>query len=87
MNIPNFIDTQVVDKEGRLTPVWRQILTQLITELQINVSDEGFKVPAQTTANITALSNTGSNRAIVYNSDTNKFFACENGVFKEIQTV
>lgn len=87
MNIPNFADAPIVDREGRLTPIWRQIFTQLITELQNNVSEEGFIIPQKSTADIGKLDNIKSKAAIIYNEQTNKFLANENGAFKTIQTV
>ncbi len=86
MNIPNFIDSPIVDKEGRLTPVWKSILMQLITELQKNASDEGIYVPSQSAATILSLGSSSSG-ALLYNSDTNKFMACEAGSFRTITTV
>jgi hypothetical protein len=84
MNIPNFIDNQIVDKNGQLTDSWRQIFTQLIGELQGNLSNEGYKIPEQSTANITILSNTNSTRALIYDNQKNAFMACANGIFKQI---
>jgi hypothetical protein len=95
MKIPNLIDIPVVGQDGKLTDPWRQILTQLFTELQKNVSNEGFIIPQQPTANITTLSSQQSIGAILYNSDTDKFEGCFKkivgptitGEFKEFATI
>lgn len=88
MKIPNIIDRPISDKEGNLTSEWKQLLTELITQLQLNVSDEGFIIPRQSSANITSISTSKSVGAIVYDSDTNQFKACVSsggtGVFKTI---
>jgi len=55
MNIPNFIQTPIADKNGNLTPEWANIMTQLLTELQLNVSNEGYKLPQLTQSQITEL--------------------------------
>jgi hypothetical protein len=84
MNIPNFEDSKIVDENGRLTPVWRNILNQLFTELQTNASEEGLYVPVLSSQAIEQLeSSTG---ALVYNSDTKKFMCCEDGAWKTITT-
>ena len=55
MIIPNFENTQMVDRSGNLTTNWQNILQALFTALQGGVSNEGFNIPQQTTANITKL--------------------------------
>lgn len=86
MKIPNFIDTVVVDKEGRLTNEFKQILIQLFTQLGINLSDEGFKIPEQTSANISLLNNINSKNRLIVDSDTNQLKINLNGTFKTITT-
>lgn len=86
MKIPNFIDTQVIDKDGRLTPTWKQILSQLFTELQLNLSDEGIIMPQQTTANISQLNISKYIGGLVYNIDTDKAMANIAGTYKNIIT-
>jgi len=86
MKIPNFIDTQVINKDGYLTPSWKQILAQLFTELQLNLSDEGIIMPQQTTANITQLNISKYIGGLVYNSDTDKGMINIAGTYKNIIT-
>ena len=86
MNIPNFLDAQITDKNGFLTDVWRQLFTQLLTELQLNFSNEGFIIPKQTSSNITVLNGMKYIGALVYNEDTNKLMININGTFVDVQT-
>ena len=52
MNIPNFIDTRVVDEKGYFTAEYKIILQQLFSELQDNAGPEGLVAPTQTAAKI-----------------------------------
>lgn len=47
--IPNFSNTKAIDDKGNWTPEWANIMQQLISQLQLNYSNEGLKVPQQTT--------------------------------------
>lgn len=86
MNIPNLIKTPFVDKDGHLTPTAFGIFTQIISQMQSNLSDEGYKTPQQPTSTIVQLNTTLSNGALLYNKDTHKVMACENGTFKTVTT-
>lgn len=87
MNIPNFVDAKVVDKDGYLTDIWKQIFSQLIDQMQQNLSNEGHFMPKQDTATVTALNTSKSVGAILFDSSTGKFMANEAGIFKTIQTL
>jgi hypothetical protein len=84
MNIPNFIDSQVVNEKGYLTDTWKQIFTQLFTQLQSGLSDEGLVVPNQSATNIAQLN--GKLSALLIESDTGELKININGTFKTIQT-
>jgi len=86
MRIPNFIDTTFVSDDGKLTDTWRNILSQLFTELQKNTSVEGLVMPSQTDANIVSLGPNVANGSMLYNSDTKKPMVDVEGVFLPIQT-
>lgn len=88
MNIPNIppMSEPFVNSEGKITEIWYNVLNQLFIQLQSNVSEEGYKVPQQTTANITTLDTAASTSALIYNSDTHKAMVNINGTFKEILT-
>lgn len=88
MNLPNFINTKLVDENGYLTPEWSNILTQLITELQLNLSNEGYRLPQLKTAQITQL--TAPDKSLgnmVYDLTTNEMKVNINGVWKIVQVV
>ncbi len=84
--IPNLLSTPAMEKrpDGKyyFTSEMFNTLTQLITFLQQNFSQEGLKAPMQTSANITTLSTSLSTSAILYDSDNDEFKGCVNGVFK-----
>lgn len=90
MNIPNlpiltplFNDPKLV---AQLHPAWMNFFTQLIQELQGNVSNEGYKIPALTADQIIQIENQKSNTALVYDSDNNVLRINLNGTFKTITT-
>lgn len=95
MNIPNYENLQFVDKGGYLTDQWSLLLQQLISELQSNLSNEGYQVPQQPTATINTLQ-TQFNAApepsayfgnLLYDSDTNELKVNINGTFRVVQVV
>ena len=87
MNIPNFINAKIVDKDGNLTDVWRNIFMQLFSQLQGGLSEEGIKVPQQTTTNIAQIESGNTVGNIVYDSSLNVLKINLNGTFKTIQTL
>lgn len=52
MNIPNYLTDQLVDENGELTTPWARTISQLLVELESNLSNEGYKLPQQPTTNI-----------------------------------
>ncbi len=87
MNIPNFENIKFVDHNGNLTPQWQLILQNLFQQLQNNLSDEGYKVPQQPTATITALNTAASTGALLYDSTTDELKVNIAGTFKVVQVV
>ena len=95
MNIPNYENAPISDRSGFLTDQWSLLLQQLITELQFNLSDEGYQVPQQPTATITTLQtqfNASSTPSayfgnLLYDSDTNELKVNINGTFRVVQVV
>lgn len=85
MNVPNFLNIQIVDpKTGYFTDSARQIFQQLFGEAQTNLSNEGLIVPSQNTTNIGILNNIKSKNALLVNSDTNALLFNQNGTFKTV---
>lgn len=74
MNIPNVPNMPITDSNGNMNAEWVNFMSQLITELQINLSGEGYKLPSQTTANINDLTDVSkSTGAMIYDRDTDEF--------------
>lgn len=95
MNIPNFLNSKPVDKDGNWTPEWSLIMQQLISALQTNLSDEGFRIPQQTEETIKTLQKQFLASAnptiyygdILYDVDNNVAKINIMGAFLTIQTV
>lgn len=87
MMIPNFENTKFVDRNGNLTAEWQLILQQLFTLLQTNLSNEGYKLPQQTTAIITSLNTAASIGNLIYDSTLDVAKVNLAGVYKTIQTL
>lgn len=86
MNIPNFYDGKVVDKEGNFTEEWKNIMSQLFNELQKKMSNESHVAPSQSTTNISVLNVPKYKGGLLYDKDTNKLKVNINGTFKEVVT-
>lgn len=87
MNIPNFVETKMVDKNGNLTTIWKQILMQLITEMQTSLSEEGFKIPQQTTSDIGKIVGTNTVGHIIYDKTLDQLKVNIGGTMKVVQVV
>lgn len=82
IQIPSIVSWQLTDKTGMATASFQQFMSQLLTQLQTNLNPEGIFIPQQPTTNITTLNTPKSTSAILYDSTTNQFKGCINGVFK-----
>jgi hypothetical protein len=91
MKIPNFLNLKVIETEGentgRLTPEAHNMFSELFTALQLNLSEEGFNIPQQTTANIESLEDDNDNGNILYDKEEHKVKVRIDGIYKTIQTV
>lgn len=95
MIIPNFENIQFITKGGVLTDSWQNILQALFTALQNNLSNEGFHIPQQTTANIGLLQTrfaaapdpTVYFGVMLYDTDTDELKVNINGTFRVITVV
>lgn len=88
MIIPTFTHDKVVRDDGYFTSPWEILFQTLLQTLQQNVSDEGFVIPSQTSANITRIeSNPVIDCRLIYNSDTNKLMVrLADGTFHNVTT-
>lgn len=87
MNIPSFIKTKISNQDGHPTDEFIQIFNQLFSQLQNNLSDEGYKVPQQNTSTITELNTQGSIGALIYDNETHQLKININGIFKVVQVI
>jgi hypothetical protein len=96
MMIPNFENVRFVNRDGYLTDEWQNIFQSLISSLQTNVSNEGYRVPQQPTTTINMLQSQFASSPspsvyygnLLYDSTTNqlKVFLADN-TFHVITTV
>jgi hypothetical protein len=95
MKVPNYFTTKFVDDQGYLTPEYQVFFQDLITQMQINLSDEGFRIPQQTTATIAQLKSSFNSQPkpnvyfgdLLYDSTTDEAKINIAGTFKVIQVV
>lgn len=87
MMIPNYLNSKMVDEKGYLTAEWQNFFQQLISQLQGNLSDEGYKLPQQSTTIVDRLDTAASTGAILYDSTTDEAKVNIAGTFKVIQVV
>lgn len=88
MNIPSFTNSKVVDENGYFTPEWSILMSQLLTQLQLNAGQEGLIPPKLTTTQISYLTDADkSNGAIVQDSTTGDFMGNINGTWKTFTLV
>lgn len=90
MNIPNLPSIMVPlihqDNKNQMHPSWHLFFSQLLQELQANLSQQGINIPQQNTANISTIQLSNPLPSFVTNSDTGEPYVAINGVFKKITT-
>jgi hypothetical protein len=69
MIVPNFVNQQVVDKNGNWTDAWASIISQLLLLLQQSLSDEGFVIPSQSNSNLSNISQNLQPGTILFNTE------------------
>ena len=85
MDIPSYIPMKVVDEDGNLTSEWSNLFNQLISQLQLNLGNEGYVLPELTTAQIAELTDIDKSKgAMVYDTDLNEFKVNISGVWKVV---
>lgn len=85
MNFQNLTAIKSAEKDGSMHQDLFNYLGQLVQQLQANLSDQGYVMPQQTTANIAQLTGTQSIGAMLYDSDTNELKININGTWKVVQ--
>lgn len=90
MNIPNLPNILLPlthpENKDQMHPTWHLFFSQLLQELQTNLSQQGIHIPQQNTANISTIQAANPVPSFVVNSDTGQPYVSINGVFKQITT-
>jgi len=84
MKIPEVPLDKIVNVDGTLNETWLSFFQNLITQLSINVNDEGYKFPELTEDKILQLNTPNNANKIVYNITTNKMMLNNAGTFENI---
>lgn len=92
MNIPNFSFSKIVNEDGYPTDEFAQFLIQMSTQLQINLSNEGYKLPQLPTTSINILGSTletvaQTEGSILYDQTTKQFKVYLNGTWHVVTVV
>lgn len=88
MNIPNMPNENVSDADGNISSEWVNFFSQLITELQLNLNNEGYKLPIQETNTINQLVDPSKSLgAMIYDSDTDEFKVNIAGVWRVVSVI
>lgn len=87
MNIPNLELHAIMDEQGKPHPSFQLYMSGLNQQLKNNLSDQGFKIPQQPTATITALNTAQSVGALLYDNETHQLKVNINGTFRVVQVV
>jgi len=87
MNVPSWVHNRLVNPDGTITEEWEIMINQLLSQLNINFSDEGLVAPSQTTANINTIETNAQNGTLLYDSITNTLkVRLSDGSFHTIMT-
>jgi hypothetical protein len=85
MKFQNLTTIKAADKDGNMHQDLVNYLGQLVQQLQANLSDQGYLLPQQTSANIATLNTPQSTGAFVYDKETHEVKVNINGTFKTVQ--
>lgn len=85
MNFQNLMNIKAADQNGNMHQDLTNYMGQLVQTLQSNLSDQGYKFPTLTSAQIAQLDPTKSPNVIFINSDTNELIVNLGGTFKTVQ--
>lgn len=69
MNIPSVPNAPMVDKNGNISDNWRIFMEQMIGQLQVNVSDDGYITPFRDENDIAQLNKQASEGGLLYSTD------------------
>lgn len=84
-NIPHQ-STPILNPDGTMHDDWHRFFSQMIKEMQNNLSEEGFTLPSQDSDSINALNIPKSIGRIIYDKTDGVAKINNNGVYKKILT-
>jgi len=87
MNIPSIVSSKLLDDEGKMSETWMNDFNQLLTQLQNNLSNEGYLIPGQSAENVAKLEAPKSSNALLIDSTAQKLLINLGGVWQQIPTV
>jgi len=79
MQTPQIPNVPMIDDEGKLTDVWRRWFADFFEQFQINLNEEGFRIPIAPSVNVDQYIGQNYVGNIVYDSDRGAFVANVNG--------
>jgi len=85
MRIPNVPHDNIAKSSGHIGDAWASFFSNLITQMRLNLSDEGYVVPFLSNEDILELSNSENIGKILYNTTTSKMMINNSGIFENIQ--
>lgn len=77
----------VVNDQKMFDNIWYLFLSQLITELQNQLSPNGMMIPSQNTATIATLNNAKTLNTMIINSETQQLLVNVTGVYQAVSLV
>ncbi|MGB1309581.1 MAG: hypothetical protein ACPG47_00140 [Leucothrix sp.] len=86
MNIPSVPHSTLTQSDGNVSNEWRVFFTQLVNQLQSNVSDEGFITPTQSSTDIGLLNTSQSIGGVIHDSDAKNLKGNTDGTYKILTT-
>lgn len=87
MNFQQLTQLRAAETNGDMHQDLVNYLGQLVQKLQANLSDQGFVIPQQPTANITQLTGAQSVGNLLYDNTTHELKVNINGTWKVVQVV
>jgi hypothetical protein len=86
MRIPNVPIDRIVTNDGGISPTWAAFFQNLMTQMRLNLSDEGYVVPFLDSAEIAQIDNAENIGKILYNTTTARMMINNSGTFENILT-
>ena len=86
MRIPNVPIEKLVHSDGGISPTWAAYFQNLMTQLRLNLSDEGYVVPFLEASEIAQIDNADNIGKILYNTTTARMMINNSGTFENILT-